>query len=90
MKTATKIIKDFENFVNDFTICLLVKQQVFLTNFSLSTTNFYGVAKVGLSKIIQENVQTQKSEYIKMYKISDFLLQSIATDPNCPTCCFVT
>ena len=66
MKVVTKIIKDIENFANKFQSCLLIEQQFFLTNFLLSATKFYGAPKAVLSKIIQEDIQTQKCEYSKI------------------------
>ena len=42
--------------------------------------------KVHKSKIIQEAIQVQNSEYIKIYEPSDLTLQPIVADPTCPTC----
>ena len=81
------IFKDLEKLVAKFSNCLLKKEQAFLTNFSFSTTNFYGLPKVHKSKIIQEAIQVQHCEYIKVYEPSDITLQPIVAGPNCPTHC---
>ena len=57
----------------------------FLTKFSFSTSNFYGLPKVHKSKIIQEAIQVQNSEYIKINEPSDLTLRPIVAGPNCPT-----
>ena len=57
----------------------------FLTKFSFSTSNFYGLRKIHKSKTIQEAIQVQNSEYIKIYAPPDLTLRPIAAGPNCPT-----
>ena len=47
-----KVFKDLEKLVK-LDNCLLKEQQDFLTKFSFSTNNFYGLSKVHKSKIIQ-------------------------------------
>ena len=80
-----KVFKDLEKLVAKFSNCLLKEEQDFLTKFSFSTSNFYGLPKVHKSKIIQEAIQVQNSEYIKIYEPSDLTLRPIVADPNCPT-----
>ena len=48
-----KVFKDLEKLVAKFSNCLLKEEQDFLTKFSFSTINFYGLPKVHKSKIIQ-------------------------------------
>ena len=80
-----KVFKDLEKLVTKFNNCLLKEEQDFLTKFSFSTSNFYGLPKVHKSKIIQEAIQVQNSEYIKIYEPSDLTLRPIVAGPNCPT-----
>ena len=61
------------------------EEQDFLTKFSFSTINFYGLPKVHKSKIIQEAIQVQNSEYVKIYEPPDLTLRPIVAGPNCPT-----
>ena len=61
-----KVFKDLEKLVAKFSNCLYKEEQDFLTKFSFSTSNFYGLPKVHKSKIIQEAMQVQNSEDIKI------------------------
>ena len=47
------------------------EEQDSLTKFSFSTSNIYGLPKAHKSRIIQEAIQVQNSEYIKIYEHSD-------------------
>ena len=78
-------MKDLENFADKFSSCSLKEEQDFLNNSSFLTSNFYGLPKFPKSKIIQETMQVQNSEYIKIYEPSDLTLRSIVAAPNCPT-----
>ena len=80
-----KVFKDLEKLVAKFSNCLLKEEQDFLTKFSFSTSNFYGLPKVHKSEIIEEAMQVQNS---KMYEPSDLTLRPTAVGPNCPTCHF--
>ena len=71
-----KVFKDLEKLVAKFSNCLLNEEQDFLTKLSFSTSKFYWLPKACNSKIIQEAIQVQSSEYIKIYE---------PPDPNCPT-----
>ena len=90
-KKTTKIVtktvfKDLEILFSKFSNCLSKEEQDFLTNFSFSTSNFYGLPKFDKSKVIQEAIQVQNSEYINIYEPSDLTLRPIVAGPNCPTC----
>ena len=80
-----KVFKDLEKFIAKFSNCLSKEEQDFLTKFSFSTSNFYGLPKVHKSKIIQEAIQVQNSEYVKIYEPRDLTLRPIVAGPNCPT-----
>ena len=41
-----KVFKDLEKFVAKFSNCFLKEEQDFLTTFSFSTSNFYGLPKI--------------------------------------------
>ena len=66
--------KDLEKLVVKFSNCLVKEEKDFLNKLSFSTTNFYSLTKVYKSKIIQEAIQVQNSEYIKIYEPSDLKL----------------
>ena len=80
-----KVFKDLEKLVAKFSNCLLKEEQDFLTKFSFSTSNFYGLPKIHKSKIIQGATQVQSSEYVKIYEPPDLTLRPIVAGPNCPT-----
>ena len=80
-----KVFKPLEKLVAKFGNCLVKREQDFLTKFSFLTSNLYGLPKVHKSKIIQEAIQVQNSEYIKIYEPSDLTLRPIVAGPNCPT-----
>ena len=80
-----KVFKDLEKLVAKFSNCLLKEEQDFLTKFSFSTSNFYGLPKVHKSKIIQEAIQVQNNEYIKIYEPSELTFRPVIAGPNCST-----
>ena len=79
-----KVFKDLEKLVAKFSNCLLKEEQDFLTKFSFSTSNFYGLPKIHKSKIIQEAIQVQNSEYVKIYEPLDLTLRPVVAGLNCP------
>ena len=81
-----ELFKDLEKLVGKFSKCLLKESPDFQTNFSFSRSNFYGLPKVRKSKIIQETIQVQNNEYIKIYEPSDLTLRPTVAGPNFPTC----
>ena len=91
-KTMKIVTKKFSKTLKCLTLTCQIQQlfikeeQDFLTKFSFLTSNFYGLPKVHKSKIIQEAIQVQNSEYIKIYEPSDLTLRPIVADPTCPTC----
>ena len=80
-----KVFKDLKKLVAKFGNCLLKEEQHFLTKFSCSISNLYGLPKVHKSKFIKEAIQVQNSEYIKKYELPDLTLRPIVAGPNCPT-----
>ena len=70
-----KVFKDLEKLVAKLSNCLLKEEQDFLTKFSFSTSNFYGLPKIHKSKIIQEAIQVQNSEYVKSVQL---VLQTVS------------
>ena len=64
----------------------LTKAEIqYLTNFSYTTSNFYGLPKVHKSKLIADAVKAQNSEYIVLYEPSDLVLRPIVAGPVCPS-----
>ena len=59
-----KVLKDLEKLFAKFSNGLLKEEQDFLTKFSFSTRNFYGLPNVHKSKIIQETIQVENSQYV--------------------------
>ena len=82
-----KVFKDLEKLVAKFSNCLLKEEQDFLTKFSFSTSNFYGLPKAHKSKIIQEAIKVQNSEYVKIYEPPNLTVRPIVAGPNYPTRC---
>ena len=66
---------------------LFIKRRTRFSNqFFIFKSNFYGLPKVHKSKIIQEAIQVQNSEYVKIYEPPDLILRPVVAGPNCPTC----
>ena len=59
--------------------------KLYFTNISFSTSNFHGICKVHKSTQINEVIQKQKSEYIKIHEPHDLTLRPKAGGPNCST-----
>ena len=53
----------------------------------ISTSNFYVLPKIHKSKIIQEAIKVQNSEYVKIYEPPNLTVRPIVAGPNCPTRC---
>ena len=81
-KKFEKLLKDLEKLAAKFSNCLLKEEQDFLTKFSFSSINFYGLPKIRKSKLIQEAIQVQKSEYVKIDEPPDLTLRPIVAGPN--------
>ena len=65
---------------------ILTKQEAnYLTKFSFTTSNFYGLPKIHKSAIIAETIKIQNSECINVFEPADLKLRPIIAGPNCPT-----
>ena len=64
---------------------MLKEEQDFLTKFSFSASSFYDLPRVHKFKTIQEGIQVQSSEYIKIHELSDSTLRATDAGPNSPT-----
>ena len=85
MKIVTKkFSKTLENLLPNLAIVCWEKNKIFKPSFHFQHVT-YGLSKVHKSKITQEAIQAQNSEYIKIYEPSDLTLQPIVSGPNCPT-----
>lgn len=61
------------------------KEEDFLLNFEVKTSNFYGLPKIHKSKQIQTGIQNLCEPYIKLPRPTDLKLRPIVTGPSCPT-----
>ena len=68
-----------------FSNFLLKEEQDFLTKFSFSASNFYDLPRAHKFKTIQEGIQVQSSEYIKIHELSDSTLRATDAGSNSPT-----
>ena len=73
-----KLVKKYEN-------TLTKQESAYLTNYVFKTSNFYGIPKVHKSKIINDAIEQQKSEYIETLEPNDLSLRPIVAGPICPT-----
>ena len=44
------------------------KEKEYLTSFSYNASNFYGIPKIGKSKLIQNAIKEQQKEYVHFIK----------------------
>ena len=56
-----------------------------LTNFSASSSNFYGLPKSNKSALISEATAKQNNEYVEVLEPSDLKLQPTVAGPTFPT-----
>ena len=71
--------------VNKYELLLTKVVKLYLTNISISTSNFYRQPKVHKSKQINEAIQQQNNEYIEIHKPDDLTVKPIVGGPACPT-----
>ena len=81
MKKFKKLTQKYEN--------ILTKLKIdYLTNFSPSTSNLYGLPKIHKSTLISkinENIAKQNNKYAEVLEPSDLKLRPIVAVPTCPT-----
>ena len=66
---------------------ILTKLEIdYFTNFSASTSSFYGLPKIRKSALISEATAKQNKEYVDVLEPSDInKLRPIVAGPTCPT-----
>ena len=66
---------------------ILTKLKIdYFTNFSTSTSSFYGLPKICKSALISEATAKQNKEYLEVLEPSDInKLRPIVAGPTCPT-----
>ena len=78
-------MKKIGELTNKYESLLTKVEKLYLTNISFSTSNFCGLPKVHKSKQINEAIQQQNNENIKIHEPNDLTLRPIVGGPNCPT-----
>ena len=84
-KCYNRIMKKTGELANKYESLLTKAEQLYLTNISFSISNFYGLPKVHKSKQINEAIQQENNEYIKLQKPVDLTLRPIVGRSNCLT-----
>ena len=76
MEKIKKLTQKYEN--------ILTKLEIdYLTNFSTSTSIFYGLPKIQKSALISEATAKQNNEYVEVLEPSDLKLRPIVPGPTC-------
>ena len=78
MNKLTEFVKKYKN-------VLTSQESNYLSKFSYSTSNFYGLPKIHKSKIIEEAIKHQNTECINILEPIDLKLRPIIAGPKCPT-----
>ena len=79
------VIKKIKNLAQKHNSYLTRDERKYISNFEYKTSVIYGLPKVHKSKIIQQAIKTQKSEYINALNASDLKLRPILAGPQSPT-----
>ena len=75
MNKIKKVTQWYEN--------ILTKLEIeYLTNFSASTSNFYGLPKVHKSALISEAIAKQNTKYVEVLEPNDLKLRPIVAGPT--------
>ncbi|OOY45291.1 hypothetical protein, partial [Solemya velum gill symbiont] len=78
-------MKKIQKLVSKHSMCITPKERNYLLQFEVKESNFYGIPKVHKSKIIQQAVEEQNSDYIETPRPGDLHLRPIVAGPVCPT-----
>ena len=81
----TKVMKKVENLTDKYSDVLEEHEIEYLTEFRLSTSNFYVLPKVHKSKIITNLVEEKSVQYLKIENPPDLPSRPIVAGPNSPT-----
>ncbi|XP_060557357.1 uncharacterized protein LOC132717809 [Ruditapes philippinarum] len=77
--------KELNDIVNKHGKGLVKEESTYLTNFESSTSFFYGLPKIHKSRKIEEAINNNKSEYIKVSAPDDLKFRPIVGGPNSVT-----
>ena len=77
--------KKLEKFVKKYSKCLTSSEQKYISSFDMKTSNIYGLPKIHKSKMINDAITAQKSEYIHVKNVEDLKFRPIIAGPICPT-----
>ena len=73
-----KLTRNYKNILTKFEID-------YLTNFSASTSNFYGLLKIHKSALTSEPIAKPNNEFVEVLEPSDLKLRPIVAGPTYPT-----
>ena len=84
-KCDNRVMKRTSELTNKYESLLTKAEKLYLTNISLSTSNFYGLPKVHKSKQINEAIQQQNNHNIKIHEADGLTVRPIVGGLNWPT-----
>ena len=84
-KCDDRVMKKIGELANKYESLLTKAEKLYLTSISFSTSNFYGLPKVHISKQINGAIQQQNHEYTEIHEPDDSTVRPIVGGPNCPT-----
>ena len=81
------MLKEWKGYKNYWEIQdkLTKNEKEYLTSFSYTASNFYGLPKIHKSKLLQNAIKEQQEEYVQITEPSDLKLRPIVAGPICPT-----
>lgn len=84
IRTAIKKVS-YRKFLEKWKKCGTKKENEFLIDFSILTSNFCRLSKIRKSKIVQDAIKEQQKQQIHIVEPSDLKLLPIEVGPICPT-----
>ncbi len=81
----SNILTKIKKLTNKYQHCLMKEEIDYLLDFETKSSNLYGLPKIHKSKIIQEAISLQNSEYITIPSPTDLTFRPIVAGPACPT-----
>lgn len=81
----SKILRKIKSLVNNHNNELSKKELDYIINFETISAHFYGLPKIHKSKLIQDEIKKQKSEYIELLDPEDLSFRPIVGGPESPT-----
>ena len=78
MQVIGRLVTKYQNHITD-------KEQNFLLQFEVKTSNFYGLPKIHKSMEIQDAISQQNNAYVYLHSPADLKFRPIVAGPQCPT-----